>query len=164
MVTERSLKDYFEPKQHLTEEPVPAPVDSTLAWMGDSVNTSSYRQRMLPAPLPQRSRGVQHEAAALWRNQAFPESSLPSFSFSFFVLSLCIKRQWCLLNSRCFLQSGTFKTPARFGRSSSGWGEVVGEISSQLTQMGALGTNLSKCSPEAAQGLPFPTWAPVSTL
>lgn len=30
---------------------MPAPVDSTVAWVGDSVNTSSCRQRMLPAAL-----------------------------------------------------------------------------------------------------------------
>ena len=54
MVTERSLTDCFQPK-HLMEEPMPGPVDSTVAWVGDSVNTNNYRQRMLPPLLLHRS-------------------------------------------------------------------------------------------------------------
>lgn len=34
---------------------MPAPVDSTVAWMGESVNTSSYKQKMSPALLLQKS-------------------------------------------------------------------------------------------------------------
>lgn len=80
---ERSLKDCFEPKQHLTEEPMPAPVDSTVAWVGHTVTTSSYRQRMLPVPLLQRS--------PAW-NSSFmkkPESSRP-WSPLFFIFLLCV--------------------------------------------------------------------------
>lgn len=135
---------------------------STLnSGLSDMVNTSTYRQWMLPALLLQRTPA---RSSNSMKKTDFSKIQSPLFSFSFFLLSLCIRAQWCLLNSRCFLQSGTSKTPAWFDRSFSAWRGVVKEISSQLEQMGDLGTNVSKCSPKAAQGLPFPMWAPVSTL
>lgn len=52
-------------------------------------------------------REVRYEAAALSRNQAFPDCSVPSFPLSFFLLSLCIKAEGCqsLLSAHRYLQN-----------------------------------------------------------
>lgn len=139
----------------------PCELQQTQQWpKWETVSTPAAMGKRCCQPFSFRE--VQHEAAALQR-QTFPHSRLPCFSFSF-LLSLCIKAQWYLFNSPFFLHAHTSKTPAWYGRSFSAWREVIRQVSSWLTQIGALGTNLIVWSLRAAQGLPFPMWAPVSTL
>lgn len=153
MVIKGSLKECFEQNQHLTEESVPAPVVTIVAWVGDSVNISSYRQRRLPALLFKRN--------SVWsRSSSFTKKPdffrLQTLLFFLFLPFLPLHKGPVSLLIRHWLPA------VRYLRNTSlVWQEFFSlrggckRDQFQLTQMGALGTNLSKCSPKAAQALPF---------
>jgi len=82
-------------------------------------------------------REVWHEAAALQRSQTFPDSRLSYFCFSFFLLSTVVPIKQLLLPAEMHFQNISLIWKEFFSLR-----EVVGDVISFLTHIGALGTNL----------------------